>query len=102
MAAELLYAIVTALIVGLGFILEIRRERTERERTDPHTEARLVRIEAQDPVRDAMARMAAIDTQLEGLNDRLARFEAMLDGTDEPDVEEAPAKARSDRRRARK
>jgi hypothetical protein len=101
MAAELLYAIVTALIVGLGFILEIRRERTERERTDPTTEARLTRIEAQDPVRDAMARMAAIDTQLEGLNDRLARFEAMLDGTD-VDVEEPAPAPRSDRRRARK
>jgi hypothetical protein len=78
-AIDLLYAALSALMLSLGFYMELRRERTERARTDPSTDARLARIEAQDPVREAMERLAKCESQLETLNDRLAEFQAAVD-----------------------
>lgn len=78
-AIDLLYAALSALMLSLGFYMELRRERTERARTDPSTDARLARIEAQDPVREAMERLARCESQLESLNDRLAEFEQAID-----------------------
>lgn len=58
--ADVLYALVTALIVGVGAVLELRRMRAEDKRASPEVDVRLARIEAADPVREAMARLGAM------------------------------------------
>ena len=98
-AIDLLYAALSALMLSLGFYMELRRERTERARTDPSTDARLARIEAQDPVREAMERLAKCESQLETLNDRLAEFQAAVDAASEQLVEEATPRTRPTRGR---
>jgi hypothetical protein len=99
-AVDLLYAALSAVMLALGFYMELRRERTESRRTDPHTAERLARIEAADPVREAMERITKCECDLEAINERLAAWEQLIGSED---VDEAPApKPRSDRRRAAK
>lgn len=100
-AVDLLYAALSAVMLALGFYMELRRERTESRRTDPHTAERLARIEAADPVREAMERLAKAESTIEQINERITAFEQALDEAQQL-VEQAATQPGPTRGRSRK
>jgi hypothetical protein len=98
-AVDLLYAALSAVMLALGFYMELRRERTESRRTDPHTAERLARIEEQAPVREAMERMARLEEKADAINDKLDAWERLIGDVDEePEPAPRPRRAKGARK----